>query len=305
MSDLYDALNNQIPKQSIIQQSRMSKEDYAKYMKDKRTTLFNMANEQTMNVVQSPESFLNFLDMQARMDYTVTNTLLVMSQNPQATLLKDFNHWKELKASIKKGSKGIEILEPYGEYTRQDGSIGTRYNPKIVFDVSQIVKGDHFINNQVEYTPSELVSAIIYKSDVKPEVVSQESKLPTDVFFEEGSQTVFVKENQNPFDMINGLLREYAFVEYYQNGITRNEATFLAESVGYLLSQKYHVKNYNKDFAQECLNHFSDMDQFTTKKELESINSISNQINDRMEHALYALQQAHQEKQVKKNEYIR
>lgn len=309
MNNVYDALNQQTQSKKNnsvpAHQPRMSKQEYAKYMKDKRTSLFHMANEETMKVVSSPESFLRFLEMQAKMDYTVTNTLLIMAQYPEATLLKDFSHWQESKASIVKGSKGIEILEPSGEYTRRDGSIGISYNPKTVFDVSQILNGERFIEHPPQYTSNELVSAIIYKTDIKPEVVAQDSKLPSDVFFDEQSQTVFVKEGQQPFNMINGLLREYAYVECYHQGQSRNNASFVAESAAYLLSKKYHLENYDTSFSQGCMNYFNDMEQFTTKKELESIKSISSQINERIEHGLYALQQARQDKKVERNIYTR
>ena len=38
---------------------------------------------------------------------------------------------------MKKNQKGIVILEPGDEYTREDGSIGVSYNPKKVFDITQ------------------------------------------------------------------------------------------------------------------------------------------------------------------------
>ena len=306
MTNVYDTLNK--TKQTTTSQNKqpyMNKQDYAKFMKKKRLSLFNMANEETMKVVKDSNSLLNFLNMQAKVNYTVTNTLLILAQYPEATLLKDFTHWQEVKGSVIKGSKGIEILEPSKEYVRSDGSIGTSYNPKTVFDVSHILNGERFIQSPIEYQANELVSAIIYKADIKPEVVSQDSKLPEDVFFDEGSQIVFVKEGQEPLNMINGLLREYAYVECYQDHLSRNEASFIAKSAGYLLSKKYNLENYDTSFINECTNYFKNKDQYTTKQELESIKSVSNRINERMEHGLYALQQVQQEKTTHRHEPTR
>lgn len=305
MIDIYDTINQSKQTSSPKKQPYMNKQDYAKFMKEKRINLFNMANEQTMAVVSDPQSYLNFLNMQAKMNYTVTNTLLILKQCPEATLLKDFAHWQEIKGSIIKGSKGIEILEPSKEYVRNDGSIGTSYNPKTVFDVTHIINGERFIQPPIEYSANELVSAIIYKEEIKPEVVSKDSKLPEDVFFDEGSQIVFAKEGQEPINMINGLLREYAYVEYFQNNMSRNEASFIAESAGYILSKKYNLDGYDTRFINDCTNYFKGKDQYTTKQELESIKSISNRINERMEHGLYALQQVQQEKNMHKQEYSR
>ena len=63
--------------------------------------------------------------------------LLILAQKPDATQLKDFDGWKDAGASIKRQQKGISILEPGEEYEREDGSIGTSYNVKRVFDISQ------------------------------------------------------------------------------------------------------------------------------------------------------------------------
>ena len=56
-----------------------------------------------------------------------------MAQCPQATLLKDNNRWVEEKKYVKKGVKGIGILEPKGEYQGNDGVIRTNYDVKYVF----------------------------------------------------------------------------------------------------------------------------------------------------------------------------
>ena len=99
-------------------------------MKEKRQSLFAMANEQTLKAVESPESYLQYLRLQSTLDYTVTNTLLVMAQQPNATMLKDYTHWREMDKFVRKGEKGISILEPGNEYQRHDGTIGISYNPK-------------------------------------------------------------------------------------------------------------------------------------------------------------------------------
>ena len=158
MNNVYNALNGNsspFPKQNSSnkknnwnQKPRMSKEEFAQHMKEKKNELFNRANEETMKVVGDPHSFIDFLNLQAIIDYTVTNTLLVYSQNPKATLLKDFSHWSDANAYLQKGSKGIEILEPGNEYQRRDGSIGINYNPKTVFDVSSISKKNVLLKNQ-------------------------------------------------------------------------------------------------------------------------------------------------------------
>ena len=308
MTNIYEALKQPIQSaqtQSTQQKPLMSKEEFAKYMFDKRNKLYDIASKQTDIVTHNPKEFVGFLDLQAKFDYTVTNTLLIMAQNPKATLLKDYYHWKAAKAYLMKNAQKIEILEPSGEYEKNDGSIGINYNPKTLYDVSSISYGKRFIEKPNEYSPNELVSSIIYRASVLPEVVSNDSTLPEDVFFDENSKTVYVKDGQEPNKMINGLLREYAFVECYEHGISRQEASFVAQSAGYLLSQKYHVDGYDTSFASECLNYFNDIDSFEAKKELENIKSVSSQVSERMEHGLYTMQQNRQPKQTERSNYER
>lgn len=302
MKDVYNTINQAL--QQNAPPKKYTKEEYAQMMKEKRQHLFSLANEQTMNAVSDPKLFLQYLDLQSKLDYTVTNTLLVMAQKPDATILKDFSHWKELNHYIVKGSKGIEILEPGNEYTKKDGTIGISYNPKKVFDISEI-KGKIIAPETKEYEPSELVSAIIYKTDILPEVVRPDSTLPQDVFFDEDSSKIYVKHGLNPTDMLNGLLREYCYAECAQLGVHRLDAVFIAESAGYVLSKEYGVEGYDTSFANGCAEHFLDREVPEVKKELESIKGVRDQVSDRMQRGLYNLQQNKQEKQKEEKDMAR
>ena len=89
-----------------------------------------MIDETATAIVQDGEKFRGFLDTQARLDrYSAANALLIYSQYPKATQLKDFGDWAEEKVSINKGAKSISILEPV-EYTKADGTPGVSYNVK-------------------------------------------------------------------------------------------------------------------------------------------------------------------------------
>ena len=108
MSDIYNLLNN-AANEKVEEKPRISPEEYAKQKQQKRQNLYDMAEKQIHEVVSSPQNYLNYLEMQSKFGYTVTNTLLVMAQCPQATLLKDNNRWVEEKKYVKKGVKGIGI----------------------------------------------------------------------------------------------------------------------------------------------------------------------------------------------------
>ena len=103
-------------------QPRLSKEEYAEKKRAEKEKVYQMIDDAAREIVSDPEKFKNFLDTQSRMDrYSAANALLIYSQYPQATQLKDFDDWGKDNVKITKGAKSISILEPV-EYTRADGS---------------------------------------------------------------------------------------------------------------------------------------------------------------------------------------
>ena len=182
------------------EENRMSKADFAKMMQERRKALFDIANDQVEKAVESSQQYKIYLDLQSRLGYTPTNTLLVMKQNPKATLLKDIVHWREEQKYIKKGEKGIQILEPGNEYVTKNGNRKISYNPKYVFDISQI-SGLNNPPTPATYETSELISALLYRADVQPEVVTDDSKLPRKVYFDPESNKIYVKAGQTQSEM--------------------------------------------------------------------------------------------------------
>lgn len=294
MNDLYNILNEET-EVAVKKELPYSKEVYAQKMNERRTKLFNLANSQTMEAVATPQAYLNYLNMQSKLGYTVTNTMLVMAQNPNATLLKDITRWRENKMFIKKGEKGIEILEPSGEYLKKDNSVGVNYKPKFVFDVSQINLKSTLEKSTPKFNPNELVSAIMYQATIKPEVVKEDSTLPTDVYYDNQTNKIYVKNGLETNTMIQGLIREYCFVECAENGISRSDAQFLAESASYMISQKYGIDCDTTAITNKCQGYFSNKEQREVKGELENIKNVFENVDDRMEKGLYSIQQSKQQ----------
>lgn len=288
---------------SEAKQHRLSKEEFAKMMKDKRQLLFDMANKQVEKAVESADNFLIYLNLKAQFNYTVTNTLLVMAQKPKAIQLKDISHWREDNKYIRKGQKGIQILEPV-EYVRNDGSTAVAYTPKYVFDISQL----QGTNNQVilpKYSYDEILSAIIYQNDILPEVVSQATNIPQQVYFDPEAQKIFVKEELETKIMVNGIIREYCCVEYMNQGMTRDECSFQADCSAYVISRKYGIGDYNTMFLSSCNEHFFSMNSKEVKQELENINRITNIISANIKYGLYDQQEQSRQKEVETGDHER
>jgi antirestriction protein ArdC len=88
------------------------------------------------------EAFQNYLEFSRKFHhYSLHNTMMILFQRPDATLVAGFNKWKEMGRSVKKGEKGIAIWAPlFGKREKEDGTDETflrGFKLVYVFDVAQ------------------------------------------------------------------------------------------------------------------------------------------------------------------------
>ena len=115
-----------------------NREEWIQQKKAEREKAFALVREVSDLLPHDGERFKNCLDLMSRFGrYSVSNILLLEAQKPDARKLGDFQSWKDMGESIKKGETGIMILEPGKEYTRKDVKTAVSYNVKRVFDISQ------------------------------------------------------------------------------------------------------------------------------------------------------------------------
>ena len=85
--------NNFTPKKSgTAARPQLSPEEYAAKKKAEKEAIYQLLDNTALEVVQSPEKFKAYLDVQSRMDrYTANNALLMYKQFPQASQIKEFD----------------------------------------------------------------------------------------------------------------------------------------------------------------------------------------------------------------------
>lgn len=77
---------------------------------DQQTEFARMIDTMTEAVTENPQSFLSLLNMLAdNPDYGVNNSLLVLSQNPAATIIHSREEWETLDRSLREDAQGIQI----------------------------------------------------------------------------------------------------------------------------------------------------------------------------------------------------
>ena len=231
--------------------------------------------------------------MQARIDrYSSANALLIYSQLPEATRLKDFTGWGEDNVRVKKGAKSISILEPV-EYTKNDGSTGISYNVKKMFDVSQ-TNGKRQPAPTLNRDPQELVAVMLDTSPIEVEIVDEMPQPNMGAFYKNEDQTLYVKRGFGDGVLLcQNIAQELAFAQLsiQSDSYNRREMGFKAVCVGYMVCKKLGIDT--KSFAVNRMPpDWKDMDAKAVRSELSQMRSALGEIHSRVSDELYRQQQA-------------
>jgi hypothetical protein len=267
----------------------LSKEEYAEKKKAEREGVFALSDQTAMEVSGDGGKFQPFLDLQARLDrYSAVNALLTFAKNPNASRLGDFDYWKRQNCSVRPGQTAISIMEPH-EYVKEDGSPGTGYNVKKVFDISQVDTRKLRNTPPSHYSERQILGALISKYPMK---IIGVDELPND----RGAMTdpdgsILVRKGMAFSDTFRAVAFEMACAEVATDPTLSPEQEFCAYSATYLLCKKYGADT--KDFSFEhAPDMFAGMDAQEVKGELSGIRDTAENISGRMARQLETQQKA-------------
>jgi hypothetical protein len=270
------------------EQQPFSKEEYAAKKQAEREELYARLDDTAMNVAADPDAFRHYLDLQSRLGrYSAVNALLVFSKNPEATQLGDLNHWRRQKVFIRKEElkNPIQILEPGDQYRREDGSVGTFYNIKSVYDISQaerkILPPEPF-----RHTERQILQALISKYSEK---ITGVDTLPDDfAAMTDVDGSILVRKGMDFSDTFRAVAYEMACAELADSPELSSKTEFCAYSATYLLCNKYGVETqaFHFDAAGGV---FEGMDAQDVKHELSQIRDAADAISGRMARHLDAV----------------
>ena len=269
-----------------MEKKNFDKEAWAEKKQAERDEVYALADETTREVSTDGGRYKAFLDVKARLiHYTATNTLLVLAQKPMATQLREFDAWKDMGASIRKDETHIKILEPGGSYARADGSIGTGFNVKHVFDISQTTAKPRQRPNPVR-DDRQLISALIHRSPVQIQGVDE---LPNNMgaLYDHEQDVIFVRRGMEAGDIFRSLSKELAHAElaYTTPDYSRKDAAFAAYSVSYVVCRRYGIDVSGYDFSR-MPERFRDADTKAIRAEFSVICDAAKEITGRMHRAL-------------------
>lgn len=277
MANFDDLLNN-APAEG--QSGQLSKEDYAAKMQAEREDLFTLSDNAAMEVAGDGDMFRQYLDVQSTFSrYSAVNALLIMAQNPEATRVAAFDFWKDKGGYIKKGETGISILEPHS-YTKEDGTPGTGYNVKKVFDISQVdTRKMKAAAPAPNYTERQLLQALISKYPMK---ITGVDELPDNLgAMTDHDGSILVRRGMGFSDTFRAVAYEMACAELATDPELSPEQEFSAYSATYLLCKKYSAdtQEFNFDNVGSVLD---GMDAQEVKEGLSQIRDAADSISGRM-----------------------
>ena len=266
-----------------FRETPFDKDAWAEKKQAERQAVYEMADDTAVAVSKDGPYFQKYLDVQARFPrYSVTNALLILAQASNATQLKDFDGWKSAGASIQKGRAAISIIEPGDEYTRDDGTVGTSFNVKKMFDISQTTAQPR-VQPQAKVDDRTLLTALIHKSPVPMKMVDE---LPNNsvALYDNDQQVIFVRRGMDAYDLFRGVSKELAHAEIAgnQENYTRSEASFAAYSTSYILCKQNNVPTegfYNFNVLHTGL---ADKTPQELRGVLTEIHDTANSISNRM-----------------------
>ena len=140
--DIYSVIDNKADRTGATgttpERPAFDKDEYAARKKAEREGAYAMIDAAARRITDDPVAFGDYLGIVSRFpNHSVSNTLLIFEQRPDATRLADFDTWKRRGTPVRHGEGAIAILESGDEYTRDDGSIGVSINVRKVFDERQ------------------------------------------------------------------------------------------------------------------------------------------------------------------------
>ena len=279
-------------RQQNTRREQLSPQEWAEKKQLEKESVYQLIDSTAEEISENPDKLKAFLDVQARMDkYSSANALLIYSQLPEATRLKDFAGWGEDNVRVKKGAKSISILEPV-EYTKSDGSQGISYNVKKMFDVSQ-TNGKKQPAPTLNRDTDDIIAVMVDTAPVNVELIDEMPQPGMGAFYKNEDQTLYIQRGfDDSVKLVQNIAQELAFAQLsiQSDSYSRRDMGFKAVCVGYMVCKKLGVET--KSFAVNRIPaDWKDMDAKAVRSELSQMRSALGEIATRVSDELYRQKQ--------------
>ena len=223
----------------------MAPEEYSELKRKEKAEVFELLSDATQKLL-SPGRLKEYADKQAQLfKHSVSNVLLVMEQDPEATWVRSYDDWKADGVTVLKGETGIKTLGSY-RFQKEDGTMGMGSKVVKMFDVKQTAIKDFDIERPSYRKVPEAIMSIYPASVEVPELPNGELAV-----YDPDDRLVRVKEGLDPATRTFVVAREVSMrhlTDFHENG--REETMAEAELAAYILTKHYGFDTPDIDFSK-------------------------------------------------------
>lgn len=294
--------------------------------------------EQGVQEVFASERYQSFLDTMAKFPhYSMNNSLLILMQKPDASLVQSYNGWKEMGRYVKKGEKGFRILAPapYKIKVEQDktdawgkpviGADGQpvketveekrmAFKPVSTFDISQTegeplpTLGTEDLTGSVEGYQT-LFEAL--KAACPVPVAFENIESGAKGYFDVKQERIAIQEGMSEVQNVKTLIHEMTHQKLHsidketgeRPDISRNQKEVEAESTAYTVCKHFGIDTSDYSFSYVAgWSQGREMEEL--KGSLETIRRASAQIINSVEGKLYEITEEKEQAAAEKAEEV-
>jgi len=247
-----------------MQDYALTAEEYKAKKEEERKGLLKQL-KQGVQAVFSSERYKDFLKAYAKFHhYSVGNTIMVLSQKPDANRVASFSTWKSLGRHIRKGEKGIKILVPTPyKFERQVDSTdeepleitGLAFKVRYVYDISQ-TEGRSLPSLATKLTENanEIKQAVHRLIDVSSVPIYFDKPIKGDAngYYDLEDKYIAINPTLSDTQCFKTLVHELAHAKLHADKskqVTSSEREVQAESVAYIVCQKYGIDTSDYSFG--------------------------------------------------------
>lgn len=260
------------------------KEAWAERKQAERAQLYETIDEMADKSLSDPAALSDYLGMQSRLGRTsVANTLLVLAQKPDASYVMSFDDWQQRGRAVKRNEKALLVLEASGEYERPDGTMGTSFDAKRVFDVSQ-THGQPLR----ERTQAPIRSRLKALATDTPVPIKASDAVSQDIgaMYSDKDNTIYVARNMGGETLFAAIACELVHADNMTDNPTRD--AFISSCAAGIVCRRYGISAPAYDSIPDAI---SELDTSGKRAVLGSIREAACDIIERVDKNLHAERQ--------------
>lgn len=284
---------------------------------EQQSTIVNSTPEQHTEFVENSDikyfelmngaAYKNLLVKFGSNNVSITNLLYLLSQNPNATIVRNMQEWNRVGRSIKPEEKSLIIMSPIKSNDHQeDGNKNSRkrttdFHPAYVFDISS-TEGENFnpykigadLSDRERNVYLDAVHLALTKGRYKHKFVDSE-KLPKGVncTIDPDTKTISVRKGMKNYETVLTLLDASARAllsnsktRLHYDGLLDEEAANVeADSIDCILAARYGLDCSGYDFS--CIDSWDDNRKCAFRDNLNIICSSTKTVMDKVDYSFY------------------